>query len=52
MSWFEIIFIVVVIPVLTYFHCIWWKEYGTIRTRKDKRGSFVIRKEEKEDDVK
>ena len=52
MTFFEQIAIVLMIVVFSIFHCTYWKGCRSDKKRKSKKGSFVINKEEKKDDVK
>ena len=48
----EIIFISVMAIVFLFFRCTYWKGCRSDKKRKSKKGSFVINKAEKKDDVK
>lgn len=52
MTLFEHIAILLMIVVFFIFHCTYWKGCRFNKKRKSKKGSFVINKEEKKDDVK
>jgi hypothetical protein len=52
MTLFEHIAILLMIVVFSIFRCTYWKGCRSDKKRKSKKGSFVINKAEKKDDVK